>query len=354
LRALFESSLTLGIAGAREGGIASIQTLGTLAAKTLFLLSALALVPTLVVGVLVEFLQVGPVFSTEKLTPKAEKLNPVDGIQRMFSIDNLVELFKNVCKLALVVTLVWLAVRGALPSLPSLLQGSTAQLGGLMWAVFWRALVGVAFAFALVAAMDLAWQHHAYTKKMRMSIRDIRQEMKDAEGDPVLKGQRRQLQNEWAQQGASQAARDASALVVNPSHVAIAIHYDRVQCPVPIVTAKGEEETALGMRMAAGESGVPVVRNKALARTLLARAEVGDVVPAELFEVVAEVILWARECRHEVQRCRADPWTERRPTRIPVPGQDLTRCRANDPLAEDEDDESAGDARTASSGSAPT
>ena len=118
-------------------------------------------------------------------------------------------------------------------------------------------------------------------------------------------------------------------LVVNPSHVAIAIDYDRETCPVPTIAAKGEDHVARAMREAAQDAGVPVVRNVPLARDLLARAEVGELVPADLFDVIAEVVLWAREVRDELAeadkapgRAAAAPSTPRR--RRP-PGEDLTR-----------------------------
>jgi type III secretion protein U len=165
---------------------------------------------------------------------------------------------------------------------------------------------------------------------MRMSMRDIKQEMKESEGDPYVKMQRRRTQREWSQQSAQQAARTASVLVVNPTHVAIAIDYDRETTPVPIVAAKGEDLVALAMREAAQEAGVPVVRNIPLARSLLAQAEEGDVVPQDLFEIIAEVILWAREVRAEVDTQRREheegaPAPEPRPRRIATPGEDLTR-----------------------------
>jgi flagellar biosynthesis protein FlhB len=152
-----------------------------------------------------------------------------------------------------------------------------------------------------------------------MSLRDIKQESKEAEGDPHVKQQRKQSQQEWSQRNAQQAARQANVLVVNPTHVAIAIDYDRDTCPVPTISAKGEDHVARAMREAAEEAGVPIVRNVPLARDLLARGEVGELVPADLFDIVAEVILWAREVR-QVLNGEADPVQ-----RASAPGEDLTR-----------------------------
>ena len=306
--------------------------LGRQAGLTLLSVVGLVVVPVALVGALVEFIQAGPVMTTEKLKPKAENLNPAKGLKRMFSMDNLVELLKSILKTALVGTIAWLVMRKVLPDLPLLVSGRPENVGAALWQTTWLLLVWAGGSFVLVSAMDLAWQRYSYSKKMRMSMRDIRQETKDAEGDPHLKGQRKQLQQEWAQQGASNAAAEAHVLVVNPTHVAIAIAYDRESCPVPTVTAKGEDDDALAMRQAAQEAGVPVLRNIDLARSLLADAEPGEIVPAELFDIIATVVLWAQDVRHELAKARGEsaahaedaargkPRTRREP-----PGEDLTR-----------------------------
>ncbi len=173
--------------------------------------------------------------------------------------------------------------------------------------------------FTLLALLDVVYQRWSFTKKMRMSLRDIRQEMKEAEGDPHVKQHRRQAHQEWSERNAQQAARQASVLVVNPTHVAVAIEYDRETCSVPTVSMMGEDHVARAMREAAEEAGVPAVRNVPLARDLLARAEVGGLVPADLFDIVAEVILWAREVRDARARGEAGG------VRMPAPGEDMTR-----------------------------
>ena len=248
----------------------------------------------------------------------------------MFSLDNLVELLKSILKTALVGTIAWLALKTLLPDLPLLANSRPETVGSALWHASWTLLAWATGSFLLVSALDLAWQRYTFTKKMRMSMRDIRQEMKDAEGDPHLKGQRKQLQQEWAQQSANKAAAGAHVLVVNPTHVAIAIDYHRDRCPVPTVTAKAQDDDALTMREAAQEAGVPVLRNIELARQLLADTETGDIVPAELFDIIATVVLWAQDVRHELELAQerannAAPNTGPRAAKRPAPGEDLTR-----------------------------
>lgn len=289
------------------------------ALAALLAVSAVVLLPLAAVGIVAEYLQAGPVFALDKVLPKMEHLNPVEGVKRMFTLDALIELAKAVAKTVLLLAIGWLAIRSLLPQLALLPRaGRPEALGLALHEAMRLVLVWTVAAFVLMALLDAVYQRWSFRKKMRMSLRDIRQELKDSEGDPYVKQQRRQAHEEWNQRNAQAAARNANVLVVNPTHVAIAIDYDRDECPVPVVAAKGEDDLARAMRQAAEEAGVPVVRNVPLARDLLARAEPGELIPADLFDVIAEVVLWAREVRAEL----AHEATVRR--RAP-PGEDLTR-----------------------------
>ena len=287
---------------------AAAPRLGYMALQTLLMLVGLVAMPVAIVGVLIEFLQAGPVLTIEKLKPKMENMNPAKGFKRIFSMDNLVEFVKSILKTAVVGVIAWLSMKTILPQLPELVHGGARSIGSALW--------------------NASWQRYSFMKKMRMSMRDIRQEVKDAEGDPHVKQQRMQIQHEWAQQGASQAAANAHVLVVNPTHVAIAIDYDRERCPVPTVIAKGEDDDALAMRRTAAESGVPVLRNVKLARQLLADVETGDIVPAELFDIIATIILWAQDVRRELKAIASGlispPSEEQKSKRRTPPGEDLT------------------------------
>jgi flagellar biosynthesis protein FlhB len=287
-------------------------------------------VPATLVGLLTDFLQAGPVLSFEKLKPKLDHMNPVEGVKRMFTMDNLIEVLKAVVKTALLFVIGWLVVRSALPQIVGLARSPDLPpqaVGQLLWQLTLKALAWTVAIFALVSILDAVWQRHSFMKKMRMSIRDIKQEMKDSEGDPHVKAQRKQAHMEWSQRSATQAARNANALVVNPTHVAIAIDYDKETSPVPTIAAKGEDHVAREMREAAEDAGVPIVRNVALARELLASTEVGATVPRHLFDVVAEVILWAREVREEIERQRRGDATPQGPRQrlAHPPGEDATR-----------------------------
>ena len=303
----------------------AVAELGGEAIATFLTLSAILLLPIAAFGMLVEFLQTGPILALEKVNPNLENVSPVSGIKRMFSLDNLVEVLKSIAKTAILFTVLWLIVSNAIDELAWLPANGPGALVDATGALLLRIFGWTLGIFLLIMALDTAYQQHSYARKMRMSIRDIRQESKDSEGDPMVKGQRRQMHKEFAEESASDAARSATVLVVNPTHVAVAILYERDTRPVPIVTAMGRDGAAQAMRDAAGERHVPVLRNERLARTLLADVEEGDAVPRALFDVVAEVILWATRTRETIARDRGEVplWTDVEPPGEP-PGEDLT------------------------------
>ena len=303
-------AIAMALAGDRLGGLfesafqmtgdpspQAMLAVGSEAFATFVVLTAAILVPVALLGMLVEFLQTGPVLTVEKIKPRMEHLDPVVGLKRIFSMDNLVEVAKALVKTALLLLIAWIVTDSLLDQILMLPSAPIDAFGAALWQIALQLLAWTVVVFVLVSVLDAAYQRFSFTKKLRMSRRDIRQETKDTEGDPFVKAQRRQLHQEWAQRNASQAAQDATALVVNPTHISIALLYDPDLAPVPAVTAKGEDLIALAMREAAHDAGVPVLRNVDLARALHERVALDDVIPSDLFDAVAQVIVWAREQR---------------------------------------------------------
>jgi type III secretion protein U len=305
--ALFEEGFVLISANAPFH--TALSQLGWSAIWALLGITAVALIPAAVTGLLSEFLQAGGVFTTEKMKPSLDKMNPVEGFKRMFSVDNLVELAKTLAKVALILFVVWLVLRGSLADIiertgPTLLpvadtDGRSAAASILLYTggLVRTALLWTFGVFLLVAVLDMAWQKHSYIKKLRMSMRDIREESKENEGNPLIKSSRRQLHEEWASQNAVGATRDANVLVVNPTHIAIAIAYDEANCPVPMMTAKGEGPLAAAMRAAAEEAGIPIIRHIQVARKLYEDGAPDELIPRDMFDAIAQIILWAKRVR---------------------------------------------------------
>ncbi len=280
----------------------AMKSVGLASAKAFVLVSTALLVPAAAFATLVEFGQVGPVFTFEKMRPQLDRMSPAEGLKKMFSADNLFEVGKSLLKAVLMVGVVWAVVGTEFPHLAALPQGGPEGTLSALGSLTVRLLATTVAVFALVAAADVTYQRMAFAKKMRMSKRDLKQEGKEAEGDPMLKARRRQLHQEWSSRNVVEAARGATALVMNPTHVAVALAYDPEEHPAPIVTAKGLGALALEMRAAAEGEGVPVIRNIAVARALNERAALDDVVPADLFAAVAEVIVFARRMRTDAER----------------------------------------------------
>jgi len=303
----------------------TLLLLGKEALWLFIICSVFILIPVALFGIIAEFMQVGVLITLDKLKPDLTKLNPVSGFKKMFSADNFFELIKSTIKTSAIFLFGWLTIQFLIPNLVLLPQAEPVSIVGAL-----KELIIFLFASSLAfllffTAIDVSYQHYSFAKKMKMSIRDIKQEYKDSEGDPTMKGHRRQIAQEWAQEGASEAAGSANALIVNPTHVAVAIRFDRELEDVPVITAMGEDKVAQAMRDSAKRNNVPVVRNINLARTLLADAEEGGMVPRELFDTVAEVIIWAQAVKERIdheKEHRFIPWEGE--CRI-APGEDLTQ-----------------------------
>ncbi len=288
--------------------------------------SALVLVPLTIFSLIVEFMIIGPVITAEKFKPKMSNLNPAEGLKKMFGPDNLVELFKSVFKTLILAFVFYLTITALIQELLLLPGAEEESIIDAIWYLAVRILGWASAAFLIIMFFDAIYQKYAFTKKMKMSVRDIRDELKETEGDPMLKGARKDLGYDWAQAPA-EAASEANVLVVNPIHVAIAIIYDREKTKIPVITGKGEENVAREMRQAAARAGVPILRNEQLARALLADRTEGHYVPKALFDIIAEVILWAKSVRPNDQGSRATtpgPVTLNRHSAILPPGEDLT------------------------------
>ena len=248
-----------------------------------------------VIAAVVGFLQVGPVFSGEHVKPKLSRIDPIAGARRVFSTRTLVELLKLLLKAAVLAAVVWFTTRSALPTL---LQSHLLPVSGilplavrLLEILCWSAVV----CFVAIAAFDLWYQKWQFLRRNRMSIQEVRREHKEMEGDPHIRRRRRQLHRETAEAGMLADVRKASVVVVNPTHIAVALYYQEGETDLPVVVAKGEGDLARAIRRVAEEAGIPIVHDVHLARQLRADAPVDQYIPEELIEPVAAVLRWARD-----------------------------------------------------------
>jgi flagellar biosynthetic protein FlhB len=247
---------------------------------------------------LATLLQVGAMVSFQPLKPDLQRLNPIEALKRLFSVRMLIEAAKTVVKAVLLVAVLAAAVWAALPRLFFAGAGTTPAYWGLVGAqvvsVGWS-LVG---ALLLVALADWVLVRWELTRRLRMSRREVREELRHREGDPRIKQRQRQLRLEALKRVRSLGrVGDADVLVTNPTHFAVAIKYDRDKADTPVVIAKGAGELAAAMRQSARQHGVPVFQNVKLARALFRQTPMDAGVPFALFPEVARVLVWAYRLR---------------------------------------------------------
>ncbi|HSW08470.1 type III secretion system export apparatus subunit SctU [Aquabacterium sp.] len=254
-----------------------------------FLLPFIGIV--VVIGIFVEMLQVGVLLAFKAIQPSGKKLDVGQNLKNMFAAKSWVELLKSVFKIGVVGSVIWLLLAheiGGLLTVPRAgVEGVGVAVGALMASLFKQ----VAVAYCVIAGFDGVYQRLQHRKQLMMGKDEVQREYKEMEGDPHIKHKRRHLHQEMLAEGAVQAARKASVVVTNPTHLAIALRYDEPETtPLPLVLAKGEGALAQRMKDAAIAAGVPVMQNIPLARALMASAEIEQFIPAELVAPVAELL----------------------------------------------------------------
>lgn len=287
--ALFSQSAHIALSGHSAVRLFASTSMHILA--TLWLLIALIIVCAL----LANFVQVGPVFSWQPMKPDFKRINPATGFKRLFNKRIIYELLKTLFKIALVSTIIAIFIRQHFNTLLGLLftdiQAHPAIiLHEILTLAFW--LLG---GFAAVAVFDLGFSKWEFSRNMRMSRREMRDENKRREGDPKIKQRLRELQREAATRGASVSrVPEADVLITNPTHLSIAIQYRAGEMAAPIVLAKGAGDMALRMRIKARQHQIPLVENKALARKLFERVRIDEPIIPETYGAVARILTQVR------------------------------------------------------------
>ncbi|MGI9510051.1 MAG: flagellar biosynthesis protein FlhB [Geminicoccaceae bacterium] len=243
-------------------------------------------------------MQNGLVVSAEPLKPKLEKLSPISGAKRIFSLKSLVEFIKGLFKISLIaaaaIVLLWPDAATVIKSVEIEMAGVLAILQSLTL----KLLVGVAALVLVIALLDLLYQRFEHLKQLRMSRKDLQDEFKQTEGDPHIKARLKGLRAERARRRMMADVPKATVVVTNPTHFAVALLYDSENMAAPRAVAKGADLVALRIREVAEGHDVPIVENPPLARALYAAIEIGDDVPPEHYQAVAEVIGYVLRLEH--------------------------------------------------------
>ena len=264
-------------------------------AHVFLLLVVPVLVLVMVSALVANLVQVGFMFSLKAAQPNLNKVNPKQWFSKVFARKNFLELAKSVLKTLLLAWMVQKIVLESIDGLTKAPAGGLAPQLAMLGDIFWSLYLYCGGAFAAVAALDYILQKKMYMKDQMMTKDEVKREYKEMEGDPQIKGQRRQLHQEMAMNDDLGKVRKSSVLVTNPTHVAVALYYEEGKTPLPIVTAKGEGAQARRMMRAAEEAGVPIMRSVSLARGLFASGRADNYIPSEFIEPAAEVIRWLRE-----------------------------------------------------------
>ena len=245
----------------------------------------------LIVGLAINCFQVGLVVSTEKLEPKLENLNPINGFGRIFSKRSLVELVKSLFKIIVIGYFLYQYLKDQIPLLPQFiffdLPQSLATVAQIIFTMAFQ-VVGVIMVMAIA---DYAYQYWQTTQDLMMSKQEVKDEYKQMEGDPQIKGKIKQKQRQMAMQRMMSEVPKADVIVTNPTHLAVALSYKKGMV-APTVIAKGQDLVAERIKQIAREHRIMIVENKPVARALYESVEVGGIVPAELYQAVAEILAY--------------------------------------------------------------
>ncbi|MEQ8231933.1 MAG: flagellar biosynthesis protein FlhB [Gammaproteobacteria bacterium] len=274
-------------------------------APLFFIATIIALFAPLVIG--------GWNFSAESLQPKFERLDPVKGIKRVFGVKGLVEMLKALAKFVLILSFAIIALKFEQQTILTLDRGSAeSSLAASVEVLFFTFLLA-SMATAVVALVDVPfqlWQHH---KQLRMSRQEVKDEMKETDGSPEVKGRVRQMQNEIARRRMMEEVPKADVIVTNPTHYAVALKFDPETMAAPVVVAKGVEEVALNIRKVGSAHGVQIMETPPLARALYHTTKINQEIPAGLYVAVARVLAYVFQVRDGIAALA--------PTELPIPDE---------------------------------
>jgi len=254
-----------------------------------------------VVGFAGSALQVGLVFSGKALQFKAERLNPITGIARMFSVRAGVELLKSIAKVLIVGYIVFSFLRTRYADIQGLVGADYRTSCSMIGQLTWDLLLRSGMALVVIAGLDYMFQRMQLEKQLRMTKQEVKEDYKRTEGDPVVKSRIRGKQRELARHRMMGDVPKADVVVTNPTHYAVALKYDPESGGAPVVLAKGQRLIAQRIKDIAIEAGVPIVENVQLARALYASVEIGQEIPAELYQAVAEILAYVYRLSHRLK-----------------------------------------------------
>jgi flagellar biosynthetic protein FlhB len=278
----------------------NIQAISLEIIGSLFRIVSPVMAGVLVVALLSNYVQIGSVFSLEAIQPKFSKLNPLSGLKRVVSKQSVVELLKSLFKFLIIGWAAYSVIRDELPRILTLMDRETMGVlqfvGSVSMRIFFRSLL----VMIGLAALDYGFQRWSYEKSLRMTKREVQEEYKTTEGDPLIKSRIRSVQREMARKRMMAEVPKADVIVTNPTHLAVALRYSREEMMAPRLVAKGAGLVAEKIKEVAQAHQVPIVENKPLAQILFKTVDLGQLIPSDLYQMVADLLAYVYRMKHKV------------------------------------------------------
>ena len=294
----------LGQAAAHAISVDTMPGIGLFAMRQLSVTLLPLFFTLVVVAVLSNYLQVGSLLSFEAIIPKFSKLNPLEGLKRLFSAQAFMEFAKSIFKLVVVGWIAWDTMGAEMENLPALIHKSPGTIlnyvGHVSFTLFWKVCLVMIF----LAILDFMFQKWEFEKNLKMTKQEVKEEHKQTEGDPHVKARIRAIQREMAQKRMMAEVPEADVVITNPTHLAVALRYDSSRMAAPLVVAKGAGHMAEQIRRIARENSIPVIENKPLAQSLYRVVEVGMSIPETLYQAVAQVLAHVYSLRKKVRQVK--------------------------------------------------
>ncbi len=249
----------------------------------------------LVAAVLGNVLQIGVMFSSESITPKVSKIDPIKGFQRLFSLRSIVELIKNIFKICIISIVAYLVIKSELANMILLMDQGISGITAYLGRICFKIVLSTAIVLVILAILDYIYQRWEYEKSLRMTKQEIKDEYKNTEGDPLIKSRIRRLQREMAKKRMMAEVPKADVIITNPTHLAVAVKYDPENMMAPKVVAKGANLIAEKIKEIARENDVTIIEDKPLAQVLYKMVDINHPIPEDLYRAVAEVLAFVYE-----------------------------------------------------------
>ena len=245
-----------------------------------------------ITAIVSNIMQIGFIVSGESIKPKFSKIDPIKGVGRMFSKQALMEFFKSLLKLIIVGSIAFVTVKAEMKNFYLLGDMETNSIFIYILKIFFKIFIRCSMAMIVLVIIDYIFQKWEFENRIKMTKQEVKDEFKKSEGDPLIKSRIRSIQMEMARKRMMQAVPDADVVITNPTHLAVALKYDSLTMKAPKVLAKGPGKIAERIRKMATEHDIPIMENKELARNLYAAVEVGQEIPAALYQAVAEILAY--------------------------------------------------------------